>query len=282
MCTVVWSVWGRCVSHCVRRESEARHATQPSRLSSASSPVSPLHRRWGVSFRITYPPACLLALSTQYRFAIPGPRSDAKPLSQARPRVYNTHPMFPPAFLRVPGPAVPIFPSHSTPPCPSVSRAPSPPPTPKSTIRLVIIMRTCRHQVSAPSPSTKSSPFTTQNIRTDGQESGMSAPCVISVAPSHAFPVFPSEVLREPVAEFFGVMILIIFGAGVDCQVVLSANTGVASSPKGVSASDASLSIACSPVGNRTTYLSTSAGRSAPLWAYGSLQASLEATSTLQ
>ncbi|KAI0690457.1 aquaporin [Cerioporus squamosus] len=41
------------------------------------------------------------------------------------------------------------------------------------------------------------------------------------------------EVLREPAAEFFGVMILIIFGAGVDCQVVLSANTGVASSPKG-------------------------------------------------
>ncbi len=36
-------------------------------------------------------------------------------------------------------------------------------------------------------------------------------------------------------AEFFGVMILIIFGNGVDCQVVLSGNTGVSSSPKGVS-----------------------------------------------
>ena len=35
-------------------------------------------------------------------------------------------------------------------------------------------------------------------------------------------------------AEFFGVMILIIFGAGVDCQVVLSTNTDVASSQKGV------------------------------------------------
>lgn len=44
-----------------------------------------------------------------------------------------------------------------------------------------------------------------------------------------------SEYLREPVAEFFGVMILIIFGNGVDCQVVLSGNTGVASSAKGVS-----------------------------------------------
>ncbi|RPD62715.1 aquaporin [Lentinus tigrinus ALCF2SS1-7] len=41
------------------------------------------------------------------------------------------------------------------------------------------------------------------------------------------------EIIREPAAEFFGVMILIIFGAGVDCQVVLSANTSVASSPKG-------------------------------------------------
>lgn len=46
----------------------------------------------------------------------------------------------------------------------------------------------------------------------------------------------PSEYIREPAAEFFGVMILIIFGAGVDCQVVLSANTNVASTPKGVSA----------------------------------------------
>ena len=45
-----------------------------------------------------------------------------------------------------------------------------------------------------------------------------------------------SELIREPAAEFFGVMILIIFGAGVDCQVVLSANTNVASTPKGVSA----------------------------------------------
>lgn len=51
--------------------------------------------------------------------------------------------------------------------------------------------------------------------------------------PSHARP--HSEIIREPMAEFFGVMILIIFGNGVDCQVVLSGNTAVASSPKGVS-----------------------------------------------
>ncbi|TFK31875.1 aquaporin-like protein [Crucibulum laeve] len=41
------------------------------------------------------------------------------------------------------------------------------------------------------------------------------------------------QMFREPMAEFAGVMILIIFGAGVDCQVVLSDNTGVASGQKG-------------------------------------------------
>ncbi|KAG5643533.1 hypothetical protein DXG03_000725 [Asterophora parasitica] len=57
--------------------------------------------------------------------------------------------------------------------------------------------------------------------------------------PSPAVDVGPNrwwkykQVLREPVAEFTGVMILIIFGAGVDCQVVLSTNPAVASSPRG-------------------------------------------------
>jgi len=39
--------------------------------------------------------------------------------------------------------------------------------------------------------------------------------------------------LREYVAEFLGVCVLIIFGTGVDCQVVLSSVTGVAPSQKG-------------------------------------------------
>ncbi|KAJ6508473.1 aquaporin [Mycena sanguinolenta] len=39
--------------------------------------------------------------------------------------------------------------------------------------------------------------------------------------------------LREYVAEFMGVAVLIIFGTGVDCQVVLSSVTGVAASQKG-------------------------------------------------
>ncbi|EEB90924.1 hypothetical protein MPER_10806, partial [Moniliophthora perniciosa FA553] len=41
------------------------------------------------------------------------------------------------------------------------------------------------------------------------------------------------QALREYVAEFAGVASIIIFGDGVVCQVVLSSNTGVASTPKG-------------------------------------------------
>ncbi|KAF8195403.1 aquaporin [Pholiota molesta] len=39
--------------------------------------------------------------------------------------------------------------------------------------------------------------------------------------------------IREPFAEFLGVAILIIFGNGVDCQVVLSGKTAVAAAAKG-------------------------------------------------
>ncbi|EAU82880.2 hypothetical protein CC1G_05502 [Coprinopsis cinerea okayama7 len=39
--------------------------------------------------------------------------------------------------------------------------------------------------------------------------------------------------MREPMAEFLGTACLIIFGNGVNCQVVLSEDPGVAASPKG-------------------------------------------------
>ncbi|KAG6840841.1 hypothetical protein C0991_003788 [Blastosporella zonata] len=42
------------------------------------------------------------------------------------------------------------------------------------------------------------------------------------------------QMLREPVAEFAGVMLLTIFGLGVNCQAVLSSNPAVSASPKGV------------------------------------------------
>ncbi|KAI0042138.1 aquaporin [Auriscalpium vulgare] len=41
------------------------------------------------------------------------------------------------------------------------------------------------------------------------------------------------QYIREPAAEMLGTMTLILFGTGVDCQVVLSMNTGVAAFPRG-------------------------------------------------
>jgi hypothetical protein len=48
-----------------------------------------------------------------------------------------------------------------------------------------------------------------------------------------------SEIIREPAAEMLGTMILTLVGLGGNCQAVLSANTGVASSPKGDALSSA-------------------------------------------
>jgi aquaglyceroporin related protein len=41
------------------------------------------------------------------------------------------------------------------------------------------------------------------------------------------------EIMREPMAEFAGVAVFLIIGTGVDCQVVLSTNSAIASSQKG-------------------------------------------------
>ena len=41
------------------------------------------------------------------------------------------------------------------------------------------------------------------------------------------------ELIREPAAEMLGTMLLTLFGTAGACQVVLSDNAGVASSPKG-------------------------------------------------
>ena len=42
------------------------------------------------------------------------------------------------------------------------------------------------------------------------------------------------QTIREPMAELAGVAMFVLFGTGVDCQMVLSTNQGVASSPRGV------------------------------------------------
>lgn len=43
-----------------------------------------------------------------------------------------------------------------------------------------------------------------------------------------------SQIIREAAAEFLGVMIMIIFGNGVVCQISLSADTKISPSAKGV------------------------------------------------
>jgi len=42
------------------------------------------------------------------------------------------------------------------------------------------------------------------------------------------------EYIKEPFAEFLGTFILVMFGAGVNCQVVLSSSPNVASTQRGV------------------------------------------------
>ena len=41
--------------------------------------------------------------------------------------------------------------------------------------------------------------------------------------------------MREPMAEFAGVAVFLVIGTGVNCQVVLSTDTVIASSQRGVS-----------------------------------------------
>ncbi len=41
--------------------------------------------------------------------------------------------------------------------------------------------------------------------------------------------------IRAPMAEFLGVAVFVAIGAGADCSVVLSTNSNVSSTPKGVS-----------------------------------------------
>jgi aquaglyceroporin related protein len=53
------------------------------------------------------------------------------------------------------------------------------------------------------------------------------------IVPGFACSCTYREQIREPAAEMLGTMILTLLGCAGNCQVVLSANTGVAPSPKG-------------------------------------------------
>ncbi len=52
-------------------------------------------------------------------------------------------------------------------------------------------------------------------------------------AVTHYVHYYTRDYIREPAAEMLGTMILILFGNGVDCQVVLGGSTKVVSAPKG-------------------------------------------------
>ncbi len=62
--------------------------------------------------------------------------------------------------------------------------------------------------------------------------------CLCTISSYISWPLtlvsYPREVIRAPIAEFFGLVIFVWIGAGSDCQAVLSTSTKVASSPKGV------------------------------------------------
>lgn len=92
------------------------------------------------------------------------------------------------------------------------------------------------------------------------------------------------EQYKEYFAEFLGTMILIIFGNGVNCQVVLSSVTGVAASQQGYVFFLLNEKSCSSPdeFSLVPTFPSRSDGASAQLSVSGSAVASQEVTSTQQ
>lgn len=79
----------------------------------------------------------------------------------------------------------------------------------------------------------------------------------------------PRLMIREAAAEFTGVALIIIFGNGADCQVILSMNNGVAASPRGVGevVRFVKLSLKCNM--NRIGCLSILAGGLESQWVFG-------------
>ena len=82
---------------------------------------------------------------------------------------------------------------------------------------------------------------------------------------------------REPLAELLGVCVLIVFGTGVDCQVVLSTDTDVAPSHRGVCIFLRSIIMSGCGGGTdlrarRVISQSTSDGQLVQLWEFGLLE----------
>jgi hypothetical protein len=83
---------------------------------------------------------------------------------------------------------------------------------------------------SPPPKLSTSAMITSLFTRTTGQ--GFGWPLVLYTTVLMLMPC-PREVIREPAAEALGTMILTLLGTAGNCQAVLSANTGVAATPKG-------------------------------------------------
>lgn len=84
--------------------------------------------------------------------------------------------------------------------------------------------------------------------------------------------------IREVMAEFVGVALLVVFGAGAACQVVLSTNTGVSPSERGVSTPTPLVMPRDSQRFRSRFFRSTSDGQSVSLWVPGLAVAYLEDT----
>lgn len=78
---------------------------------------------------------------------------------------------------------------------------------------------------------TKRRQFTLPNTQPSGQKYGWRIFPEIIICPN--VDAYPSEAIREPVAEMLGTMILILVGTGVNCQFALSADADLSPSAKG-------------------------------------------------
>ncbi|KAH9054165.1 major intrinsic protein superfamily membrane channel protein [Lactarius vividus] len=93
--------------------------------------------------------------------------------------------------------------------------------------------------MSSAKPSTRRHSSSTDVVKNDNVNLERSGETAEALATRDYYTRYPNkwarirELIREPAAEMLGTMILTLFGTAGNCQVVLSMNTGVASSPKG-------------------------------------------------
>jgi hypothetical protein len=85
-------------------------------------------------------------------------------------------------------------------------------------------------QISAESPDADNNYYPTQYLNSWARIRSVTGCLIVMVPDTDAL---CSNVIREPAAEMLGTMMLTLVGNATNCQVVLSSNSGVASSQKG-------------------------------------------------